>query len=58
MKAIGFFVDNGTLVSPTVFRNMAINPIKKLNLGKIQLPTVKDRYDIINFSVKKQFTKV
>ena len=49
MKIIGFYVEKNVVVSPTIFREIALNKVSKLKLGKVKQPTFRDRYDIIEF---------
>lgn len=65
MKIIGFYVFEGTLVSPTVFRQIVLEKVPFIRLlGEIKVPTFRDRYDIIEVVpiknvekiIKKQFT--
>lgn len=49
MKVIGFFVEEGYVVSPSVFRMMAMEKLRKLgfDLKEVVKPGIKDRSDII-----------
>jgi len=49
MKIIGFYVEKNVVVSPTIFREIALGKISKMKLGKVKQPTFRDRYDIIEF---------
>ncbi|MDF2534151.1 MAG: hypothetical protein K0R18_308 [Bacillales bacterium] len=49
MKVVGFFIDGNSVVSPSVFRMIAINKLSKLgfNMKEVIKPGVKERSDII-----------
>lgn len=49
MKVIGFFVDTNTVVSPSVFRMIALNKLSKLGFNTLEVvkPGIKERSDII-----------
>lgn len=48
MKIVGFFVDEGIVISPTIFRELALSKVNKFNLGPIKKLNYKDRADIID----------
>lgn len=47
VKVTGFYVESGSMVSPTVFRKMALESIKKFNLGLIIPSSMTDKPDLI-----------
>lgn len=47
MKLVGFYVDGGTVVSPTIFRKIALEAIKNFNLGLVIPASITERPDVI-----------